>query len=42
MANTMLPFKNEERKNKRFVGPVRLPLVSLKIRKQMIAVIFES
>lgn len=42
MANTILLFKNEERKNKGFVDRDKLPLISLKIRKQMVAVPFES
>lgn len=35
-------LKNEEGKNNEFVDPVKLPLISLKILKQMIAVLFES
>lgn len=42
MANTIQLFKNEERKNKGIVDPDKLPLISLKIWKQMIAVPFES
>lgn len=42
MANTILVFKNEERKNRGVVDPVKLPLISLKILKQMIAVLFAS
>lgn len=40
-ANTKLLFKNGE-KNKGFVYPATLPLISLKTLKQMVAVLFES
>lgn len=37
----MLLFNNGE-KNKGFVDPATLPLISLKTPKQMVAVLFES